>query len=145
MALSMRDLQLTAVNGIATDDMKDVRLLDSYEDRTEDNCSESKRSPCSTESKPHKIQLGQFTIGGMTCAACVNSVEGILRDLHGVKRAVVALATALGDRGVADPLKRGAAVVLEGLVKMGVRPVMVTGDIIGGLHGPLPKRLAFRM
>ena len=33
----------------------------------------------------------------MTCAACVNSVEGILRDLHGVKRAVVALATALGE------------------------------------------------
>ncbi|KAK1577652.1 hypothetical protein Q3G72_023577 [Acer saccharum] len=87
MALSMRDLQLTAVNGIATDDMKDVRLLDSYEDRTEDNL--------------------------------LRIEEGILRDLHGVKRAVVALATALGDRGVADPLKREAALVLEGLVKMG--------------------------
>ncbi|KAI5602252.1 hypothetical protein BDE02_01G144300 [Populus trichocarpa] len=33
----------------------------------------------------------------MTCAACVNSVEGILRDLPGVKRAVVALATSLGE------------------------------------------------
>lgn len=33
----------------------------------------------------------------MTCAACVNSVEGILRDLTGVKRAVVALATSLGE------------------------------------------------
>lgn len=41
--------------------------------------------------------MGQFTIGGMTCAACVNSVEGILRDLTGVKRAVVALATSLGE------------------------------------------------
>ena len=41
--------------------------------------------------------LGQFSIGGMTCAACVNSVEGILRDLPGVKRAVVALATSLGE------------------------------------------------
>ncbi|KFK31609.1 hypothetical protein AALP_AA6G135300 [Arabis alpina] len=41
--------------------------------------------------------VGQFTIGGMTCAACVNSVEGILRDLPGVKRAVVALATSLGE------------------------------------------------
>lgn len=41
--------------------------------------------------------MGQFTIGGMTCAACVNSVEGILRDLPGVKRAVVALATSLGE------------------------------------------------
>lgn len=41
--------------------------------------------------------MGQFTIGGMTCAACVNSVEGILKDLPGVKRAVVALATSLGE------------------------------------------------
>lgn len=41
--------------------------------------------------------MGQFTIGGMTCAACVNSVEGILRNLPGVKRAVVALATSLGE------------------------------------------------
>ncbi|KAK2635004.1 hypothetical protein Ddye_029796 [Dipteronia dyeriana] len=169
MAPSMRDLQLTAVNGAAADDMEDIRLLDSYEDRTEENllrneegmnriqvritgmtcaaCSTSVEGalmavngvvkasvallqnkadvvfdpnsvkhediknaiedagfeaeiltkPCSSGSKPHKIQLGQFTIGGMTCAACVNSVEGILRDLHGVKRAVVALATALGE------------------------------------------------
>ncbi|MED6223064.1 serine/threonine protein kinase Ran1 [Stylosanthes scabra] len=41
--------------------------------------------------------VGQFTITGMTCAACVNSVEGILRDLSGVKKAVVALATSLGE------------------------------------------------
>ncbi|KAK4759676.1 hypothetical protein SAY87_022807 [Trapa incisa] len=33
----------------------------------------------------------------MTCAACVNSVEGILRSLPGVRRAVVALATSLGE------------------------------------------------
>ncbi|XP_062095936.1 copper-transporting ATPase RAN1 isoform X2 [Humulus lupulus] len=33
----------------------------------------------------------------MTCAACVNSVEGILRDIPGVKKAVVALATSLGE------------------------------------------------
>lgn len=41
--------------------------------------------------------MGQFTIGGMTCAACVNSVEGILRKIPGVKRAVVALSTSLGE------------------------------------------------
>ncbi|XP_010481705.1 PREDICTED: copper-transporting ATPase RAN1-like isoform X2 [Camelina sativa] len=47
--------------------------------------------------KTEATLVGQFTIGGMTCAACVNSVEGILRDLPGVKRAVVALATSLGE------------------------------------------------
>lgn len=33
-----------------------------------------------------------------------------------------------GVLGIADPLKREAAVVIEGLNKMGVKPVMVTGD-----------------
>ncbi|CAB4276807.1 unnamed protein product [Prunus armeniaca] len=47
--------------------------------------------------KQHGTLLGQFSIGGMTCAACVNSVEGILKGLPGVKRAVVALATSLGE------------------------------------------------
>eukprot|EP00262_Sarcandra_glabra_P021459 TRINITY_DN9121_c0_g3_i1.p1 TRINITY_DN9121_c0_g3~~TRINITY_DN9121_c0_g3_i1.p1 ORF type:complete len:1022 (-),score=197.98 TRINITY_DN9121_c0_g3_i1:215-2959(-) len=50
-----------------------------------------------TRSKSQKTLSGQFRIGGMTCAACVNSVEGILRKLPGVKRAVVALATSLGE------------------------------------------------
>lgn len=34
----------------------------------------------------------------------------------------------IGVLGVADPLKREAAVVVEGLEKMGIRSVMVTGD-----------------
>ena len=34
----------------------------------------------------------------------------------------------IGVLGVADPLKREAAVVVEGLTKMGVKTVMVTGD-----------------
>ncbi|XP_038980645.1 cation-transporting ATPase HMA5-like [Phoenix dactylifera] len=50
-----------------------------------------------TMSRSQKVLSGQFRIGGMTCAACVNSVEGILRKLPGVKRAVVALATSLGE------------------------------------------------
>ncbi|KAJ9557487.1 hypothetical protein OSB04_012101 [Centaurea solstitialis] len=45
----------------------------------------------------HGTVVGQFIIGGMTCAACVNSVEGILRKLPGVKRAIVALSTSLGE------------------------------------------------
>ncbi|XP_076904127.1 copper-transporting ATPase RAN1-like [Bidens hawaiensis] len=54
--------------------------------------------PKPNHTKPHSSTLvGQFTIGGMTCAACVNSVEGILRKLNGVKRAIVALPTSLGE------------------------------------------------
>ncbi|XP_061982463.1 copper-transporting ATPase RAN1-like [Populus nigra] len=53
--------------------------------------------PSILKTKPNGTLLGQFTIGGMTCAACVNSVEGILRNHPGVKRAVVALATSLGE------------------------------------------------
>ncbi|XP_022926513.1 copper-transporting ATPase RAN1-like [Cucurbita moschata] len=47
--------------------------------------------------KSNGTLVGQFSIGGMTCAACVNSVESILKDLPGVRRAVVALATSLGE------------------------------------------------
>lgn len=53
--------------------------------------------PSTSRTKPNGTLTGQFTIGGMTCAACVNSVEGILRQLPGVKKAVVALATSLGE------------------------------------------------
>jgi len=49
------------------------------------------------QSRSQKILTGQFRIGGMTCAACVNSVEGILKKIPGVKRAVVALATSSGE------------------------------------------------
>ncbi|PPR92794.1 hypothetical protein GOBAR_AA27875 [Gossypium barbadense] len=54
-------------------------------------------NPAMLEQSLVECLWGSFTIGGMTCAACVNSVEGILRDLPGVSRAVVALATSLGE------------------------------------------------
>lgn len=53
--------------------------------------------PNASHATTHGTVSGQFMIGGMTCAACVNSVEGILRNLPGVKKAVVALATSLGE------------------------------------------------
>lgn len=53
--------------------------------------------PTTSHSKRSGTVIGQFTIRGMTCAACVNSVEGILRDLPGVRKAVVALSTSLGE------------------------------------------------
>ncbi|KAK7303871.1 hypothetical protein RJT34_14788 [Clitoria ternatea] len=168
MAPAIRDLQLTSFAGdrkIAaaddSDDLEDVRLLDSYEEidggmkqiqvritgMTCAACSNSVESALkaidgvitasvaliqnradvvfnpallkdediknaiedagfeaeilpesSTLGKmPHGTLVGQFSIGGMTCAACVNSVESILRSLPGVKRAVVALATLSGE------------------------------------------------
>ncbi|RZS14396.1 hypothetical protein BHM03_00046068 [Ensete ventricosum] len=50
-----------------------------------------------SQTRSQKTLSGQFRIGGMTCSACVNSIEGILSKLPGVKRAVVALATSLGE------------------------------------------------
>ncbi|KAL5200096.1 hypothetical protein ABZP36_021299 [Zizania latifolia] len=50
-----------------------------------------------SQPKAQKALSAQFRIGGMTCANCVNSVEGILKRLPGVKGAVVALATSLGE------------------------------------------------
>lgn len=65
----------------------------------EDAGFEAEILPDSAVSQPktQKTLSGQFRIGGMTCAACVNSVEGILKKLPGVKRAVVALATSTGE------------------------------------------------
>ncbi|CAA2998626.1 copper-transporting ATPase RAN1 [Olea europaea subsp. europaea] len=67
--------------------------------------------PRTSCTKPDGTLVGQFTIGGMTCAACVNSVEGILRALPGVKKAVVALATSFGEVEY-DPI----AISKEGIV-----------------------------
>ncbi|KAG6527537.1 cation-transporting ATPase HMA5-like [Zingiber officinale] len=50
-----------------------------------------------SQTRSQKTLTGQFRIGGMTCSACVNSIEGILTKLPGVRRAVVALATSLGE------------------------------------------------
>ncbi|KHN25921.1 Copper-transporting ATPase RAN1 [Glycine soja] len=152
MAPSTGDVQLTSpASGEDSDDLEDVRLLDSY-DKNDVVHDETKRiqvritgmtcAACSnsvetalpvhgiTEASVALLQnkadvvfvpglvkdediknaiedagfeaeilpdSGAFTIGGMTCAACVNSIEGILRNLNGVKRAVVALATSLGE------------------------------------------------
>ncbi|KAG5562390.1 hypothetical protein RHGRI_005206 [Rhododendron griersonianum] len=103
-------------------DLEDVRLLDAYEDGNSENLTfdeerlrriqeedikiaiedagfeaEVLPEPSTTRTNPKGTLVGQFTIGGMTCAACVNSVEGILRDLPGVTTAVVALATSMGE------------------------------------------------
>ncbi|CAN1225461.1 Copper-transporting ATPase RAN1 [Linum grandiflorum] len=75
--------------------VKDDDVKNAIEDAGFD--AEVLAQPTITKKSNSKTLVGQFTIGGMTCAACVNSVEGILKDLPGVKRAVVALATSLGE------------------------------------------------
>ncbi|KAK6916987.1 hypothetical protein RJ641_017738 [Dillenia turbinata] len=75
--------------------LKEEHIKNAIEDAGFD--AEILREPSVSGRKPQRALVGQFTVGGMTCAACVNSVEGILRKLPGVKRAVVALATSLGE------------------------------------------------
>ena len=51
-----------------------------------------------TVGDPHNsTMVGHFRIEGMTCAACVGSVENVLKKLIGVSRASVALATEMGE------------------------------------------------
>ncbi|KAL3833810.1 hypothetical protein ACJIZ3_008546 [Penstemon smallii] len=75
--------------------VKDEDITNAIEDAGFE--AEILREPSTSHSNPSGNLVGQFTIGGMTCAACVHSVEGILRKLPGVKKAVVALATSLGE------------------------------------------------
>ncbi|GER33160.1 copper-transporting P-type ATPase [Striga asiatica] len=75
--------------------VKDEDIINSIDDAGFE--AEILPEPTTSQSKPHRTLIGQFTIGGMTCAACVNSVEGILWKLPGVEKAVVALATSFGE------------------------------------------------
>ena len=77
MAPSTGDVQLTSpASGEDSDDLEDVRLLDSY-DKNDVVHDDKKRI--------------QVRITGMTCAACSNSVETALRSVHGITEASVAL------------------------------------------------------
>ncbi|CDF37633.1 unnamed protein product [Chondrus crispus] len=66
-----------------------------------------------------------FSIGGMTCAACVSKVQDVLRTLPGVKSASVSLLTARAvlevDRGRFDPEK-----TMEKLMSLGYKLTDVT-------------------
>ncbi|PKA62088.1 Copper-transporting ATPase RAN1 [Apostasia shenzhenica] len=77
------------------DSVKDEDIKNAIEDAGFE--AEVLRDSNNAQSRSQKTLTGQFRIGGMTCAACVNGVEGVLRKVPGIKRAVVALATSSGE------------------------------------------------
>lgn len=59
------------------------------------------------------------------------AIEAFLMELEDGAQTGILVASddvVIGVLGVADPLKREAAIVIEGLGKMGIKSVMVTGD-----------------
>ncbi|XP_075106156.1 copper-transporting ATPase RAN1 isoform X2 [Nicotiana tabacum] len=63
--------------------------------------------------------------------AIPSNVENFVVELEESAKTGILVAqdnVVIGALGIADPLKREAAVVVEGLIKMGVQPIMVTGD-----------------
>lgn len=77
------------------------------------------------------LQVGNRKLMAENGIIVPNNVENFVVSLE--ESAVTGILVAynselIGVLGVADPLKREAAVVVKGLEKMGVTPVMVTGD-----------------
>lgn len=86
MAPSNKNLQLTSLSSAAddadgADDMEEVRLLDSYE----------QRNYSGTDGIEEGLKRIHVRVTGMTCAACSNSVEAALKAVDGVISASVAL------------------------------------------------------
>lgn len=81
MASNHRGVQLTSV-GARSDDLEDVRLLDSVDEELQGEEEESK------ERRLRKIEI---KITGMTCSACTNSVESAVNGVNGVVKASVSL------------------------------------------------------
>ncbi|KAG2684062.1 hypothetical protein I3843_10G060600 [Carya illinoinensis] len=78
-----------------------------------------------------RIVVGNRKLITESGMAITTDVENFVVELEESARTGILVAydnSLIGVIGVADPLKREAAVVVEGLGKMGVRTVMVTGD-----------------
>ncbi|KAI7755589.1 hypothetical protein M8C21_029295, partial [Ambrosia artemisiifolia] len=78
-----------------------------------------------------QILVGNRRLLGENGVIIPSYVENIVVDLEESAKTGILVAydsKLIGVVGVADPIKREAAVVVEGLFKMGVRSIMVTGD-----------------
>lgn len=85
---------------------------------------------CLTEAM-YSEQVGNRKLITESGISIPSNVENFLIELEESAKTGILVAydnNLVGALGVADPLKREAAVVVEGLGKMGVTTVMVTGD-----------------
>lgn len=76
-------------------------------------------------------QIGNRKLLTENGIAIPSNVENFVVELEESAKTGILVAqdnVVIGALGIADPLKREAAVVVEGLIKMGVQPIMVTGD-----------------
>lgn len=76
-------------------------------------------------------QVGNRKLMSENAITIPDHVEKFVADLEESAKTGVIVAyngELVGVMGIADPLKREAAVVVEALLRMGVRPIMVTGD-----------------
>jgi cation transport ATPase len=76
-------------------------------------------------------QIGNRTLMNENGVSIPPEAESFLVDLELNAKTGILVAfdsSFMGLMGIADPLKREAAVVVEGLKKMGIHPVMLTGD-----------------
>ena len=77
------------------------------------------------------LQIGNRALLNENGVSVPPEAESFLVDLELNAKTGVLVAydsSFVGLMGIADPLKREAAVVVEGLKKMGIHPVMLTGD-----------------
>ncbi|RRT56686.1 hypothetical protein B296_00017767 [Ensete ventricosum] len=78
-----------------------------------------------------KVLVGNRALLAENGVTVPTEAENFLRDLEVNAKTGILVAydgSFIGLLGIADPLKREAAVVVEGIKKLGVHPVMVTGD-----------------
>jgi Cu+-exporting ATPase len=77
------------------------------------------------------LQVGNRTLITDNSVTIPPEAENFLVDLESNAKTGILVAydgDFVGLMGITDPLKREAAVVVEGLKKLGVHPVMLTGD-----------------
>ena len=84
MASVLRDVQLTSIS-TRSDDLEDVRLLDSFDEAPGGGGGEEE------EGKEERLKKIEVRVTGMTCSACTSSVESAVSGVKGVVKASVSL------------------------------------------------------